>query len=147
MYIQKSKLVCMSFFQKLTSRESFSSFRTSLSGVPSPYQHIILYFLTNQTRWTFLSPPSRLCPLCFAESWYWEHFFSCSEISPLLVSRGHSLSYFQSLLSGSPNWLLIFREIASIHLIWYFALKSLDSQRQSIQYDPDLFRTMIRLCS
>jgi hypothetical protein len=146
-YIQKSKMVCLSFFQRLRNQESLSTLRIALSELPPPYQHVLLCFFANQTRWTFLSPPSRLCPLCFAESWFWEHFFSCSVISPLLVSRGHSLTHFLSLLSDSPNWASIFREIASVHLSWFFALKSLDSQRQTIQYDPDLFRTMIRLCS
>jgi hypothetical protein len=147
-FIQKSKMVCMSFFQKLKSRVSVSTFRTALSTLPSSYQHVLLCFFTNQTRWTFLSPPSRLCPLCFVESWYWEHFYTCSVINPLLVTRGHSLSHILFLVSAeSPNWMQIFRDVACVHLSWYFALKSLDSQRQSLQYDPDVFRTMIRLCS
>jgi hypothetical protein len=139
-FVRHSSSSCMSFFQLVTSQAGFSSFRSALSRLDLPLQHVILSFSTSQMRWCFLSTPCRLCPLCFQKSWTWEHFIECTSIIPLLVSRNISLLQFKTEVRRT-NWKNVFSAIGEVLLCWHFALESLLAHR-SYSYAPDVFRSL-----
>ncbi len=146
-YLKNTKLVCLSFFAQIANVDSLTAFRTALSSLELPYQHVLLSFFANQTRWCFLSPPSRSCPLCYTESWYWEHFLSCPVVVPMLSTRQLSLVSFRAKIRAAvPAWTSVFSDVAMVHLIWHFALSSLNSYRHSLMYNADVFRSLLKEC-
>jgi hypothetical protein len=139
-FIRTSSSVCMSFFRLLSSSSSLKSFREALSRLELSLQHIVLVFLTSQMRWCFFEAPSQTCPLCYRKSWYWEHFFECQKIVPLLSSRGVCLAEFR-LSARDAKWSIVFDTIAHVLLCWHFALVSIHTRR-TCQYDPSVFRSL-----
>jgi hypothetical protein len=128
-------------FGHVRSVSGMVSFRQEFSALLPPYQHIVLSFVSNQLCWSFLASPSCKCPLCLLCSWDWEHFFTCSFLSPSLVSRGLESSWFRSPVHQS-RWKLVFEDIANVLLVWSFALQT--DAAVSLSYSVDDFRRMLR---
>jgi hypothetical protein len=142
-YIRASSSVCMSFFQLVPSSHGLRIFRKVLSQLELHFQHVILAFATSQLRWSFFQFPSQKCPLCFAASWYWDHFFVCPLMMPFLASRCIHLSSFRAAVKLS-RWPFVFDVISNVLLCWHFALAGAQSHRV-LQYDPDVFRSLSRV--
>jgi hypothetical protein len=132
----------MSFFHTIRHPSGHASFRTLLSSLSRPHQHVTSCFCSNQLRWTFLSSPRHYCPLCPSQ-WSWEHFFQCSAVSPLLSSRHLSLSDFRAKISLS-SWKLVFSDIGHVLIVWSFVLNR--NPTNVLNYDVDVFRTLMRSC-
>ncbi len=141
-YIRASTNVCMSFFREIRRADCLVSFREALGKLSHHHQHIILCFTSSQMRWTFLSSPRRLCPHC-QSSWHWNHFFSCSHVSGVLLSRGLSLSKLRSDIS-SAEWFSVFADVAHVLIVWSFSLS--DDPNISLSYDVDGFRSLLHQC-
>jgi hypothetical protein len=140
-FIRYSNSTCMSLFRLVPSPAGLSSFRSALSQLELPFQHVILSFSTSQMRWCFLSSPCRLCPLCYRASWSWEHFLACVVIRPFLLSRNISLVHFKGAVHRT-EWRTVFSNIAEVLLCWHFALGPTLAHR-TFSYEPDVFRSLL----
>ncbi len=129
----------MSFFRLIRRPEGLHSFRTALSTLSAPHQHVVLCFTANQMRWTFLTSPRHYCPLC-GLSWSWEHFFSCVEVAPVLDARQLSLSSFRSKIVLFA-WDQVYKDLAHVLLVWAFVLSR--DPCLELTYSVDVFKSLM----